>query len=306
MIVRIVSRSSKGRTRRMSDILVIGATGQQGGAVTRALLEGDRGVVALVRNPDGPKEAQLAGMGVELRTGSLDDTSSIAAAASDIGAMFAMTTPYTGLDAEVRHGTNIADAAHAAGVPHLVFSSVAAAGEDTGIGHFDSKWEIEKHINELGLPATVIAPVFFMDNYVFPNNLADIAGGVLRQAVEPDTTLQIIASDDIGRFAALVLGDPDRFIGKRIEIAGDELTGPEIAQWLSSAVGHPVRYEAQPLAELDALGEDWRRMYEWFNETGWHVDRGKLAAEYPEVEFATLEAWAAGRQWDSLIQNLGA
>lgn len=290
----------------MSDILVIGATGQQGGAVVRALLEQDRGVAALVRNPDGPKEARLAHMGVELRMGSLDDASSIAAAASDVGAMFAMTTPYAGLDTEVLQGTNIADAAHTAGVPHLVFSSVAAAGEDTGIGHFDSKREVEEHIKELGIPATVIAPVFFMDNYLFPTNLADITDGVLRQAVEADTPLQIIASDDIGRFAALVLGDPARFIGERIEIAGDELTGPEIALQLSDAVGHPVRYEVQPLAELDALGEDWRRMYEWFNETGWHVDRSGLATDYPEVEFATLEAWAAGQRWGAPMEKVGA
>ena len=189
----------------MAEVLVVGATGNQGGAVTRALLEKGHSVSAFTRSPEGRKEAELLERGVRLVTGSLDDKESLAVAAAGVDAMFAMTTPFAGLDTEVRHGINIADAAMTAQVPHLVFSSVSGAENDTRIGHFDSKWTIEERIRELGLPATVVAPVFFMDNFLFPANTSDIAAGRLRQAVEVDQSLQMVAAEDIGRFVAMVM-----------------------------------------------------------------------------------------------------
>jgi len=285
----------------MSKVLVVGATGNQGGAVARAASEGGHSVIAFARNPDGEKEQALAAGGVELAVGSLDDVGSIQAAASGVDAVFAMTTPFGGLDVEVRHGTNIADAARSAEVPHLVFSSVASADQGTGIGHFDSKWEIEQRIAELDIPATVVAPVFFMNNFLFPWNTVDIASGVLRQAVETEVPLQMIAAEDIGRFVAAVLGSPSEFIGRRIEIAGDELTGPQMASAIATATSRPVRYEVQPYSELDALGSDWIRMYEWFNESGFNVDRGALATEYPQFGFQPFDSWVRSQDWEKLL-----
>lgn len=297
----IILLASIREVERMSKVLVIGATGNQGGAVTRAALGDGHSVVAFTRNSEGKREQALAARGVELATGSLDDPGSIQEAAESVDAVFAMTTPFGGLDTEVRHGKNIADAVRRAKVPHLVFSSVASADQDTGIGHFDSKWEIEQHIAELDIPSTVVAPVFFMNNYLFPWNTADIANGVLRQAVETAVPLQMVAAEDIGRFVATVLGSPSHFIGQRIEIAGDELTGPQLASTIATVAGHPVAYEVQPYAELDAMGSDWRRMYEWFNEGGFTVDRNALASEYPNFEFDTFASWVRSQDWENLL-----
>lgn len=287
----------------MSRVLVIGATGQQGGAVARALLEQGSEVVGFVRGAAGPAERALESHGIHLAVGSLDDAGTITTAAKGVDAVFAMTTPFAGLETEIRHGVNIAAAADDADVPFLLYSSVASADQATGIGHFDSKWEIEKHIQALGLPAAVVAPVFFMNNYLFPSNLSVLSRGVLRQAVRVDVPLQLIDSDDIGRFAALMLSDPDRFIGRRIEIAGDERVGPDIAAALGHAAGESIRYEVQPDEELAAMGEDWARMYEWFNEGGFTVNRRALAADYPEFQFTSLEAFAAKQDWGRLIDT---
>jgi uncharacterized protein YbjT (DUF2867 family) len=285
----------------MSKILVVGATGNQGGAVTAEAMANGHSVVAFTRDPGGDKEAALVENGVDLAAGSLDDVSSIARAAEGVDAMFAMTTPYAGLDTEVRHGFNIAEAADAAAVPHLVFSSVADAGSSTGIGHFDSKWAIEQRIGEIGVPSTVVAPVFFMDNFLFPTNTSDIAGGKLRQAVSVDQPLQMVAARDIGRFATMVIGDPSRFIGERISISGDELTGPQITDILSRATGRQVEYQVQPDHELDAMGSDWRRMYEWFNEGGFTTDRKTLTQQFPEFGFLSFEVWASNQPWDTIL-----
>lgn len=284
----------------MSKVLVVGATGNQGGAVTTAAINDGHSVIAFTRDSGGDKEARLVEQGVDLAVGSLDEVDSIVRAAEGVDAMFAMTTPFAGLETEVRHGFNIAEAARAAEVPHLVFSSVSDAENHTRIGHFDSKWRIEERIGELGVPTTVVAPVFFMDNFLFPMNTADIAAGRLRQAVAADQPLQMVAANDIGLVAAMVMGSPDRFIGERISIAGDDLTGPEMARILSRVTGRTVEYQTQPYEELDAMGSDWRRMYEWFNEGGFTVDRPGLTSQFPDFEFQSFDQWADAQSWNTI------
>jgi len=281
----------------MSRVLVFGATGQQGGAVVRALLEIGEDVVAFVRQGDGEDVERLHRSGVQTLTGDLGDPESIAAALEGVDAVFAVTTPFAGLAAEIQHGRNIADAVAAAGTPHIVYSSVAGAPEGTGIGHFDSKWVIEQYMTSVGLRPAVVAPVFFMNNYLFPDNLSDISGGVLRQSLAEDVPLQMIESGDIGRFAALMLINPEQFAGVRVEIAGDERKGPDLAAVIGAALGREVRYEVQPAGELDAMGGDWRRMYEWFGEGGFSVDRQDLQRRFPDFLFTSLEEFAAAQEW---------
>ncbi len=282
----------------MSRILVIGATGRQGGGVVDAALKNGHEVSAFVRSAD-QNTASLAGRGVDIVEGDLDDPESIVVAAQSVDSMFAVTTPFAGLEKEIEHGKNLVAAAQEADVKHLVFSSVAAAGEATRIGHFDTKWVTEELIRSTGIPATVIAPVFFMDNYVFPWNLADMSKGVIRQAVDPDVPLQMVDSTDIGR--AVVSSIENGLIRKRIEIVGDRLTGPELADVLSRAAGREISFQRQPGSELDAMGGDWRRMYEWFNEGGFSVDSSELHSQLPDVAFRTADQWAADQDWDQLL-----
>src|SRR5918997_6440737 len=134
----------------MSDslsVLVCGATGQQGGALARVLLDKGHRVRALVRRPASPEARELEHLGAELAEGDFEEPSTIEDAAKGMDAVFLVATPFeAGTEVETRHGIAAADAARAAGVSHLVYSSVADADKDTGIPHFDSKREVEEHI----------------------------------------------------------------------------------------------------------------------------------------------------------------
>jgi uncharacterized protein YbjT (DUF2867 family) len=147
-------------------VVVTGSTGKQGGAVARGLLERGHKVRAVTRDPNSKQAKLLANAGAALVAASLGDAAGIKEALEGATSLFAMTTPSGGMDAEIRQGIAAADAAKAAGV-HLVFTSVGSANQQTGIPHFDSKYLVEKHIARVGVRATILAPVAFMENLHF-------------------------------------------------------------------------------------------------------------------------------------------
>jgi uncharacterized protein YbjT (DUF2867 family) len=134
-----------------------------------------------------------------------------------------------GATREVQQGKNVADAAKAVGIEHLVFSSVGGAERNPRIDHWDSKWAIEQHIRRLGLAATIIRPVSFMENYYIPAVAKGLLKGRLLDPVKADKAYQTVASDDIGKFVALAFERPQEFMGAEVEIAGSELTNRQAA-----------------------------------------------------------------------------
>src|SRR3712207_1253653 len=163
------------------------------------------------------------------------------------------------MEAETRHGIAAADAANAAGVSHLVYSSVADADKDTGIPHFDSKRRVEEHVEGLGIPYTIVAPVYFMDNLLAPWTLPQLKEGRLPMALPPTRPLQQIARSDIAAFAAVVLENREEFAGRRVDIASDELSGEEVAEVLTRVTGREIHYVELPLEQVrQAMGEDGR------------------------------------------------
>ncbi|MGW1202956.1 NmrA/HSCARG family protein [Streptomyces cyaneofuscatus] len=266
-------------------ILVLGGTGNQGGATARELLSRGWSVRALVRDPDKPEAQALKERGAVLVRGDLEDVASLCAAAEGVYGIFSVQAlayePET-LAAEVRHGKAVADVAKEAGVTHFVYSSVGGAERGTGIDHFESKAEIERHIKALGLPATILRPVFFMNNLL---HFADVEGErVMSLPVEPDKPMQFIASDDIGVFAADAFDRPAEFIGREIELAGDEITFPQVAEVYERITGTPSRLEATPIEE---------RMFEWFAEEGYQADIPALRELHPGL--LTFEQFLARR-----------
>jgi uncharacterized protein YbjT (DUF2867 family) len=147
-------------------IVVMGATGQQGGATGRHLLAERYSVRAVVRDPRSPGSQRLANIGVELVVGDMDDRESLRAAVRDAYGIFSVQPaliPPTFADNELQRGLNLADAAHEAGIAHVVYSSVAGPNRRTGIPHWEIKGQIEEHIRALGLPFTMLRPTHFMD-----------------------------------------------------------------------------------------------------------------------------------------------
>lgn len=282
------------------NVLVTGATGNQGRAVAEVLLDKKHRVRALVRKEDEESALRLIEKGAEVVTGDFDDPDSLAQAMSGMDAVFAMTTPVTGVDVEVRHGKAIANAAHAASVAHLVYSSVGDADRGTGIPHFDSKFEVEQYVQSLDVPWTITAPAFYYDNVLFPWNVADLKEGRLRQALNAARKLQQISVRDIGRFNAMVIERRDPFIGKRINIAGDELSGVEMADALAKAIGKPISYVEQPLDEVRAQFADMANMYEWFDRDGFSAEIKSLRENYPEIGWYSFAQWAEAQDWSQV------
>jgi uncharacterized protein YbjT (DUF2867 family) len=271
-------------------ILVTGATGQQGGATARAL--GKRGfkVRALTRKPTSPSAERLSSEGVEVMAGDLDDRGSLDRALQGVHGVFSVQTFMNGgVEAEERQGKLLADAAKAASVKHFVYSSVGGAERDTRVPHFESKWRIEEHIRAIGLPHTILRPVFFMDN-LRPQRIARmIFLGMLHAELGDQTPLQLIAVEDIGEIAAEAFTHPERYLGQAIEIAGDSLTLPEIQQAFQKRTGRPERRLPVPRFLVRMMPKEMSRMLEWFGEGGYAADIQKVRALHPGLK--TLEAW---------------
>ncbi len=282
-------------------ILVMGATGNQGGAVVRNLLPTGHRVRTLTRNPDSPKAKQLADQGVEVLKGDFADSDSLVKAATGMDTVFAMTTPYeSGVEAEVKQGIDLADAVKQAGVGHLVFTSVASADRQTGIPHFDSKYKVEQHIASLKIPYTIVAPVFFMDNWFTPWFLPSIQEGTLKFAMPADRPLQQISVDNIGAFGAAMIERRDSVFGKRFDIADDELTGKETVAVISKASGRDIGYEGFDPEVMRADNADFAEMFSWFNKVGYSVDIKNLHKDFPEVRWQTLDQWTQQQDWSVL------
>ncbi|MET7509541.1 NmrA/HSCARG family protein [Streptomyces albidoflavus] len=266
-------------------VLVLGATGNQGGATARELLSRGWTVHALVRDPDKPEAQKLKDEGAVLVRGDMDDTESLTRAMTGVYGVYSVQPlgwDPEGLAAEVRQGKAVADAAKASGIAHLVYSSVGGAERDTGIDHFETKAEIEQHIATLGIPTTVLRPVFFMNNLL---GYADAEGErVMELPVKPDKPIQLIASDDIGHFAADAFDNPEEFIGKQIELAGDEITFTDVAAVYERVTGTPSRLDPQPIDD---------RMFEWFAEDGYQADIPHLRRRHPGL--MTLEQFLTRR-----------
>ncbi|HLQ68247.1 MAG TPA: NmrA/HSCARG family protein, partial [Gemmatimonadales bacterium] len=242
-------------------VLVTGATGKQGGHLVRALLARGHSIRALTRKPESAGAAALAARGVTIVTGDFDDQASLERAARGVDTVFAMSTPFEGGDkTETREGINIVRAASAVGVSHLVYSSVAGADRATGVPHFDSKFEVEKEIRRSGVPFTIVAPVFFMENFLADWMAAGIAKGSIAMALPATRRLQQIALADIAQFNALVIERRGSFLGRRIEIASDELTSATAAATISEASGRRIEYTALPIDAVRQQDEDLARM----------------------------------------------
>ena len=281
-------------------VLVTGATGKQGGHLVRELLARGHAIRALTRKPDSPAAAALAQRGVTIVTGNFEDQNSLERAARGVDTVFAMSTPFeSGAQTETREGINIVRAASTAGVTHLVYTSVAGADRASGIPHFDSKFEVEKEIRRAGVPFTIVAPVFFMENFLADWMLAGITKGSIALALPATRRVQQIAVADIAQFTALAIERRDGFLGKRIDIASDELTVPTAAAAISEASGRRVEYTALPIDAVHQQNDDLARMFEWFDRVGYDADVVGLRGLYPEVDWHRFSVWAREQDWSA-------
>lgn len=266
-------------------IAVTGATGQQGGAVARKLLAEGWQVRALTRDVNKPAAQELKALGAELVAGDLDNRTDLDAAFKGVYGVFSVQNfwlPNVGFEGEIKQGKAVADAAKAAGVQHLVYSSVGSAHRGMGQKHFESKWLIEQYIHTLDIPYTILRPVAFMDNYNWSRAYI-LSGTFSGNGTRPDKATQIIAVEDIGVFVALAFANLKDYQGKTIELAGDELTEPQVAEMFSKVIGRPVTLTAPTGGWGNASEEEMKAAYEFFNGTGYDADIVALRKLHPDL-----------------------
>jgi uncharacterized protein YbjT (DUF2867 family) len=265
----------------------------------RHLLSEGCQVRALVRNASGEAAAALAQAGAEIVLGDLDDRTSIESALRDAYGVFSVQrTEFPGqpgftIDDEIRQGKLLADLASSSGIRHFVYASVGGAERNSQIPSWESKWEIEEHIRALGLPATMLRPVAYMENYLSP--LAGIQAGTLTYFFPADAVSQVIAVDDIGAFAALVFRNPAEYIGQAIELAGDSVTQSQIAVAFGRVLNRPIDYFQIRLDVVEqqqpALAKMLVTARAFVARGGWQADIPALRQRLPGLK--SLDLWLA-------------
>jgi uncharacterized protein YbjT (DUF2867 family) len=276
-------------------ILITGATGKQGGATIRHLAKrGGLKLRAMTRKPDGDAAKAVAALGAEVVAGDLNDAASLERAVKGAWGVFAVQNTWeAGVGGEEEQGKRIAKIAKDAGVQHYVYASVGSAERRTGIPHFDNKLRVEETVKNLGFPSHVILrPVFFMENLLSPGFLK---GDKLVTALKPETKLQMVAVDDIGKFSAAAFVEADKFKGAEIEYAGDAVTMPEAAAALSELTGKKITYQPIPIEAVRANSDDFARMLEWFDAVGYGADIPSLESRWG-IRPITLKQWVRAQK----------
>ncbi|MFL6212344.1 MAG: NmrA/HSCARG family protein [Blastocatellia bacterium] len=281
-------------------ILVTGATGKQGSATARHLLARGYKVRAMTRDPLQPKAQMLARSGIDVCRADLDDADSVRRALEEAQGVFSVQSFVEhGPEGEVRQGRQLADLALEQGVEHFIYTSVGGAERETGITHFETKARIEAHIAAIGLPATVIRPVAFMESFSYPFFITMLCAGVLLGTQEPQARWQLIACEDVGRIAATIFAERDEFLGRQIEIAGDEPSMLEAADTFSRVLGRSVKYVQ---IQSGGLSSEIAQGIDGFNRTGqFQADVNALRSRWPAL--LTLEQWLRAQGWDHLMDR---
>ena len=280
-------------------IAVTGATGQQGGAVARKLLADGWKVRALTRDLSKPAARALAEAGAELVPGDMDSRSELDAAFQGAHGVFSVQNfwlPGVGYEGEIKQGKTVAEAAQAAGLKHIVYSSVGAAHRGMGQKHFESKWIIEQYIQSLGLPYTILRPVAFFENFNWER--PTISNGIFNaMGLHPEKERQMVAVEDIAVFAALAFENPGEYLGKTIELASDAMTEQQIADTFSKVIGRPVKLTL-PTGGGWRSEEEMTAMFNFFNGKAYDADIAALRKIHPGL--LTFEQYLRKTGWENL------
>ncbi len=280
-------------------VAVAGATGKQGGAVARRLLVRGHRVRALTRDTSKPAARALAAIGAEVVEADLNDRASLDAALRGAGAVFSVQNFLeAGVEAEVRMGLALTEAAAAAQVGHIVYSGASTMDRNTGVPHLDSKWRIEQRVRALEVPWTVFRPAAFMDNWNWDREAIE-GDGVLSLPLRPDTPYRQIAVADIAAMAVTALEQPQVWAGQIAPLAGDVATPLEIAATFARVLGRDVRYAQMSWATCrETQGEDLTLMYRYFDDFGMDGVPAYLRRWHPEAQslevFLRAQGWGAG------------
>jgi uncharacterized protein YbjT (DUF2867 family) len=281
---------------RKLDVLVVGSTGRQGGAVAAALLAAGHHVRAMTRNLAHPAANALRLRGARLAWADLDDERRVRDSLQGADAVFVIMAAAPGdAAAAVRRTLTLAELARQHDVGHAVFSLCAGPAGASG-----PPGEVEQYARAIRLPHTFVRPAFIMESLLAPPLLARLRNGELALPVPHGTPVQQLALADFGRFVRVALERRADFLGRDIHVAGDELTPAAMAATLARVLGQPIRFAAAPPAAAAQSPQ---------SPAAGRADVARLRRDYPLVDWHTLEGWARRQDWRHLgttVQERGA
>ena len=276
----------------MKTIFVTGATGKQGGAVAASLIKNGFKLKVLTRKTDSAKAQYLQKQNAELVKGDLNDLNSFRNHLNGIDGIFSVQAFENGADMEIKQAIDLANLAKEYGVNHFLYSSVAGADLNTGIPHFDSKYKIENHIKQIGLPYTILRPVSFFENFLIPQVRSRIHKGKLSSPINKNKTQQFISVVDIGEISADIFQNKDKYAGKTITIGSEEMDMQQVATTFSEVLGKKINYQKLPMLIVRlAMGKGLYKMFKWINENDaiFMKDLKQFKKDNPNL--LSLEKW---------------
>lgn len=274
-------------------IVVCGATGLQGGAVTRQLLAEGWQVRALTRNPASPKAQGLASLGAEVVQADMAQPASLAPAFRGTYGVYSVQNPIISTTAgEIQQGQNVGTAAQEAGVQHVIYGS-AGIGRQTGVPSWDSKLAVEEHLKRLGLPLTILRPMAFMelmtDAKFYPPLSTWQVMPALMGSTRPVPWLNVT---DLGHVAARAFAEPERFIGQDLLLASDVQTIDQCRALYAETLGRkPPRFPmpAWMFERYGFIGRDLAIMWRWLRANEIPLDTKPTRDIHPHA--LTVREW---------------
>jgi uncharacterized protein YbjT (DUF2867 family) len=278
-------------------VAVTGATGRQGGAVARHLLSGGWRVRALTRKPDRPASRALAALGAEVVRADMGNPSELRHAFAEVYGVYSVQNFLPGgTDVEVLHGKNVADAAAAAGVRHVVYGSAGTGASDTGIGSWDSKLTIEAYLRALGMPLTVLRPMAFMELMADKDFFPPVSTwSLMPRLMGEDQPVWWICVDDLGAIAARAFAEPDRFVGADLRLAADVQSIAQCRELWRDVYGRPPRDFPMPVWMFRRfVGDDLIAMWRWLRTARLDLDVAPVRELRPTA--LTVREWLVRRR----------
>lgn len=271
-------------------IFVTGATGNQGGAVARNLSSKGFLVKALVRNPAAAKLKPHDSL--EIIKGDLDDPASYRSHLEDVDGVFCNLVYKYGIDKEIKQGIELMNASKENSIEHFVYSSVIGCDLNTGIPHWDSKFKIEHYLKASGMSYTILRPASLYENMLIPEVKSRILKGKLVLPTQKNTVQQFISSEDIGKIVTLIFSDLEKYRGRTITLAAEQMNGEQLASTFSKAMGREIKFQQLPmLITRLVMGRDLTKMFRWINNNDacFVKDMQALQNEFPGI--LSLEEW---------------
>lgn len=269
-------------------VLLIGVTGGTGSNAVKGLLEQkvtDLRAITRKINLERPSLSKLHNSGVELVEANLDDEASLKAAFAGVSAVYChATAPDLAKPdpQEIVRAQRIAQAAKQANVSHFVYNSAGGADRKSGISHIEQKYRVEQILKQANLPTTMLRACLFMEEFWKQYTRPSILKGSFPFAVQPDRSLHLITTKDMGRVAAYVIKHRSEYVDKDIELAGDVLTPKQMAEAFANAQRIPVAYkEVPPWIFLLLFRKSLFDLIQWYRKQGYQADVFALRKEFP-------------------------